>query len=181
MHVGLQPVVSTVPRDDQHIELCLPHGCCHIFCESVRGTSGGVSMSGVGVSTNGPVTVIANPSEFQARITGDAFPPVTSYFEPQKRTTSGVSFISSQRARWTSLVSEGSIIALVGIRVRPNDEHIWNPLVQAKEKLVYCSGARAAQEFEVWKRKFRPDSDDVIIRNYLAESFDQICSEVGIG
>ena len=180
MHVGLQPVIGTVPRDGRHIELCLPHGCCHIFCESVRGTSGAVSMSGVGVSTNGPVTVIANPSEFQTRITSDAFPPVMSYFEPKKRTTSGASFIRSQRARWTSLVSEVLIIALVGIRVRPSDVHIWNPLAQAEGKLVYCSGTRAAQEFEVWKRKFRSDSDDIIIRNYLAESFGQICSEVGI-
>lgn len=180
LHVGLQPVVNTVPQGERHIELCLPHGCCHIFCETARGGSRAVSMSGVGISTSGRIIVITNPSEFLARITRDAFPPVMSYFEPQKRTTSGVNFIRSQRARWTSLVSEASIITLIGIRVRSDDEHIWNPLTQTKGELIYCSGARAAEEFDDWKRKFRSNADDRIIPDYFAESFDQICSEVGL-
>lgn len=162
------------------VELCIPHGCCHIFCESVRAGAPGVSISGVGVTTDGPVKVITNPQEFQTRINGDAFPPVMSYFQPDKGTTSGRSFIINQRKRWEELALGAKVIGIIGVRVRPSDAHIWEPIKKSKARIVYCAGKEGGQEYYQWKSEVRPHSEDRIILEYFRESFDALCEELDL-
>lgn len=180
IQVGIQPVVGCTPNGSRQIELCLPHGCCHIFCDGIRGSATGISFSGVGITTDGPVSVISNPAQFAARINGDAFPPVMSYFEPQKATTSGASFILRQRARWSELVEAASVIGIIGVRVRPCDTHIWSPLEKTKAKLIYCGGPSSAQEFEQWHQTARPSSKDTVLRGYFADEFDHLCKVLNL-
>src|ERR1019366_3087157 len=97
MSEGLQPVVGSGTAPGSRLEICLPHGCCHIFCDGARGVAGAVSFGGFNVNTNGPIVVVSNPLEYRIRIGQDAFPPVMSYFEPSKRTTAGANFIDAQR------------------------------------------------------------------------------------
>jgi hypothetical protein len=179
-HVGLRPVVNTEPQKENDVEICLPHGCCHIFCEAVRGTAAGISMSGVGIQTDGPVEVIGDPVQFRQRIVSDAFPPVMSYFESQKRTLSGASFIRGQRERWRDIAEHASVIGLVGLRVRPHDNHIWDPLSSTSAKLVYCSGSRSGVEFEEWTADVRPGANDLMISSYFDDAFDQLCEELSL-
>jgi len=177
---GLRPIVGGSSKNVNEIELCLPHGCCHLFCESVNGMSNIVSFAGSNVKTEGPIKVISNPSEFQMRINKDAFPPVMSYFEPEKKTTSGVNFIKQQRVRFSEVVSNASIIVIVGVKVRPNDNHIWDPLAKTSAKLIYCSGLRSGQEFDNWKNKMRSDNQDITLNGYFNDCFEQICNELDI-
>jgi|SRR3989344_4331435 len=178
---GIQPFIGTSsPNNNKTIELCLPHGCCHLFCESVRGSAGAVSFAGMNISTNGPISVISDQLEFQNRIQTDAFPPVMSYFEPSKRTTSGNNFILAQRLRFSELVKNASIIILIGIRVREHDKHIWESLGQTDAKLVYISGETAKQEFETWKNKTRSKKEDIVLDGYFKDSFDTILKQVDL-
>jgi len=177
-HVGLKPICDFVPKATGEIELCFPHGCCHIFCEGVHGTSG-VSF-GYGVTTTGQIMVVAEPKKFFSRIQEDVFPPVMSYFEPQKRTTSGVNFIESQRKRLRDLVLGAEQIAIVGMRVRSHDQHIWDPLAETNGKIIYCGGRSGGEEFELWRQEKRGTKSDSILGGYFAESFDEICSSIGL-
>ena len=97
---GLWPIVGRSRMNSSEIEICLPHGYCHVFCESVRASSSMVSFAGPLVTTNGHVKVISDLIEFQSRIQNDAFPAVMSNFEPEKKTTSGANFIENQRNRY---------------------------------------------------------------------------------
>lgn len=176
---GMQPFVGVSNADhNKTIELCLPHGCCHIFCESVRGTAGLVSFAGMNVSTNGLIKIIGDQLEFQQRIKIDAFPPVMSYFEPNKQTTSGNNFIMSQRQRFFELVKEAEVIVLVGIRVREYDKHIWEPLGQSSAKLIYVSGEVGKNEFVTWKNKKRSNSSDLALGGYFKDSYATILKEI---
>ena len=175
---GLQPTVGAPTDPSKTVELCLPHGCCHLFCQSVRGISSSVSFAGMHVRTNGPVVPIASPGEFQDRIQGDAFPPVMSYFEPAKTTTSGSNFITSQRSRWAELAAQSDTVALVGIRVRPQDAHIWDPLARTSATLVYCGGSSALAEFEAWSKQHRARGPDRGLSGYFADEFEAICQQI---
>lgn len=200
---GLQPIVGDL-RNINQIEFCLPHGCCHIFCEGVHGRNRGISfkqggrlsfksgggvffksngsidLSGPNITTQGEIKIIGNPDEFQNRIRNDSFPPVMSYFEPQKRTTSGVNFIDPQRRRYEELVSMASTVGIVGVKVRPNDTHIWDPLAKTSAKLIYCSGRESGQEFDSWREKRRPGNQDVNLGGYFAECFGKLCKELNL-
>ncbi len=177
---GIQPFIGNATNHTNPIELCIPHGACHIFCQAVRGSAQGISFSGPNVTTNGPVEVIANPQNFQDRITTDAFPPVMSYFEPSKRTTSGANFIESQRKRYDDLVNNAEKIVIIGLRVRGHDKHIWEPLSKTKANLIYCSGNTAGEEFKEWRNQKRSEKGDKILTQYFDESFDELVRELGL-
>jgi hypothetical protein len=179
LHVGIKPVTGSRQLSGQ-IELCMPHGCCHLFSEGVLASPTGVSFSGVGVTFDGTVIAISDPIQFNARINNNSVPPVMSYFEPEKTTSSGVSFIRSQRARWLSLVGEAKTIVIVGVRVRPSDSHIWNAIAKANAKVVYCSGPTAAPEYDEWALRERPGKLNKILNGFFAKEFNEICNEVGL-
>jgi hypothetical protein len=177
---ALRPVIGTSTTPGSTLELCLPHGCCHIFCDGVRGNAGGVSFSGFGITTDGPVVVVSNPQEHQQRISQDAIPPVMSYFEPSKRTTAGASFIAMQRTRWRELAAQADKIVAIGIRVRANDDHIWGPIAQSRAAVVYCSGAAAGEEFRGWASQTRSQAQNSVFAGYFADEFSSICRELGV-
>lgn len=177
---GLQPVVGSPTTPGRTIELCLPHGCCHIFCDAARGMSGAVSFAAFGVTTDGPVVVISDPVQHRQRIEQDAFPPVMSYFEPNKRTTAGESFIAGQRTRWAQLATEAERIVAVGIRVRPHDAHIWDPIGRTSAEIVYCSGPAAGAEFQAWARQVRPQRENTVLAGHFADQLEPVCRALGI-
>lgn len=169
-------------RNSEGIELCLPHGCCNLFCESVRGLSSAVSMAGKSVTTHGPIVSVDHPDIFWSRIRHDAFPPVMSYFEPSKFTTSGADFIAAQRTRLSSLILEAAAIAVVGVQVREQDSHIWDSLAQTDARIYYCAGESAAQLYEAWAEKSRISKvdRDTVSPRYWSDDFDAILKHVEI-
>lgn len=177
---GVQLFVGQPRAGPAGVELCLPHGCCHIFCDAVKGTAGGVSFDGFGVKTDGPVTMIGDPRQHRSRVLQDAFPPVMSYFEPNKRTTTGRSFIEAQRARWRELGVSASALVIVGVRVRPHDDHIWGPIASTEARVVYCGGASGAAEYRAWASATRAGRADRILDRYFRDEFASICAEAGL-
>lgn len=175
---GIQPVVGQPTEPGTTLELCLPHGCCHIFCDSARGAAGAVTFNAFAVRTDGPVNMITDPGQHRQRILTDAFPPVMSYFEPQKRTTAGHSFIEGQRARWKALVAAADRIAIIGVKVRRHDDHIWVPLAATQGTIIYCAGPTALLEFTKWAADARRGSRDLPLKGRFGDELDRICSEV---
>ncbi len=179
LRVGIDIVFDKIPSSKAQIELCLPHGCCHLFCEGAKGLASAVSFAGMNVTTNGPVIFITEANAFLRRIQTDVFPPVMSYFEPQKRTTAGASLVASQRQRFGQLCANAARIAVVGIHPRPHDSHIWGPLQTSKAKLIYCGGHAGASAFKAWCKSIGRTSD-VIFPGYFASEFDNLCASVGL-
>ncbi len=135
-------------------------------------------FAGTGVSTRGPVKVIADPTEFTNRIRQGAFPPVMSYFDPAKLTTSGINFIEEQRARYDTIVKSAKVVVIVGIRLRPNDKHLWDALAATNAEVVYCSGKNAGHEFAEWVKDNRKGKAGEVLYGYFDENFEKICSRI---
>jgi hypothetical protein len=172
---SLRPCVGGGALSANDIELILPHGCCHIFCDAVRMTAGMVSFSGTAVTMDGSVSVVADPAQFRHRIKTDAVPPVMSYFEPRKATSAGRSFIESQRARWATVAASAKTVIVIGAMVRPSDAHIWGPLRETSARIVYCSGKRAAKDFQTWAMANRKGRSDEVLAAYFRDSFEAVC------
>lgn len=178
---GIRPVMGDGTATPEQIEVCFPHGCCHLFCDTAQGGSNAVSFSPFVVKTTcSKPRVISDPKEFNQRIRRDAFPPIMSYFEPKKRSTSGANVIEHQRRRYVELVSTASKIIIVGLKVRPHDTHVWGPLAETQAKLIYCSGKASVGEFEEWTHTNRRDKENDSFEGYFEPNFDKICTELRI-
>jgi len=179
---GLKPVCGKEASGESEIEVCLPHGCCHLFCTSVSMSSRGVTISVPHVEIGGRVEPIVDPQKFRERIDGDAVPPAMSYFVPSKVTTCGPKFIKGQQGRFAGLVEAASTIGIVGLQVREYDGHIWKPLAQAPGRLVCCSGESSGRTFREWANSRRPHKIDVdvVLPHSFYDGFEELCSSVGL-
>jgi hypothetical protein len=132
----------------EKFNVCLPHGNSCLCCVGISATRG-VSFTG-GVSTGGNVRVFRDLADFRSEKGRNIFPPVMSYYEPNKFTVSCSNFIQPERGRFEQAVLSADKAAVVGVRVHPIDRHIWQPLARTKAQLLYLSGPSAANDFSSW-------------------------------
>ena len=164
------------------VEVCMPHGCCNIFVGPQCANARSVMPSGEMVkvwSTHVEVAQSIEECNDYMRSSG-RYPPVMSYYEPTKMTHTGTNFIEAERERFVELVENSKAIAIIGLRVRPHDTHIWDHLERTCAKIIYCSGRSAAHEFTAWRDKVRPHKKNVVLPTYFSESFETLCSYVGL-
>ena len=157
-------MIGQVKEDE--IEFNLPHGCCHLFCESVRSESSAVSLSGLNVAINGEIKIISDTIEFNYRIINDAIPPVMSYYEPEKRSTAGQEFLNEQRNRLNTLISNAERIIIVGVKIREHDTHIWEVIKNSSARFVYCSGKGEKKSYDLWVNNHRSNKENVFINGF---------------
>ena len=175
---GTNLVVNPPQIASGEVELCLPHGCCHLFGQMQ--VVGNISIGG-GIAFDSPgIRAVDDPGGYGQRIQSDRLPPVMSYIEPDKRNRTGVSFIKGQRKRFEALTSSASLIAIIGVSVRPRDAHIWDPLAQTPAKMIYCGGRCGAKEYTNWSKECRADRGDIVLQGCFQDEFETICREVGL-
>jgi hypothetical protein len=178
---GIQPIVLPLPSEIQcnSIELCLPHGICNLFISGIQARN--ITFSSGIIFDGGKPQCIVNPLEFQERITKDSIPPIMSYFVPEKINPSGYTFIIKNRERYKELVLKADKIAIIGLKVRPHDKHIWDPLSETDAPIIYCSGKWAGSEFLAWCKQKRVGKINKVLDGYFSDHFTEICQEIGIG
>jgi hypothetical protein len=155
----------------EKFKVCLPHGNSCICCSDISATRG-VSFTG-GVSTGGTVRVFRDIPDFMSERASNVFPPVMSYYEPNKFTVSCANFINDQRSQFEQAVLSADKVALVGVRVHVVDRHIWEPLGKTKAKLLYLSGASAAGDFSRWCSS-KGRSGDIAVPKYFDDGLGDL-------
>ncbi|MBS1521302.1 MAG: hypothetical protein JST50_09910 [Bacteroidetes bacterium] len=157
-----------------NIELNLPHGCCHLFCDAVRGQAGAINFAGMDVQINGEVRIISDAQEFQQRVLNDAFPPVMCYFEPQKRATAGNNFLVDQRERLRQLTQSVERIIVIGVKIREHDAHIWDHIADAPGRFIYCSGSGERAVFDAWVQARRAGKNNSFIDGFWSNRYAEV-------
>ncbi len=170
-----QPVSNLLPNENQ-VEICYPHGCSHLFVEGISAGNG--VMYGKGVIFEGSIIGVVNEKEHKRKIQNEAISPVMSYFESSKYTPSGLNYIVRQRDRLKELVMKAEKIAIIGIRIREHDLHIWEPLSSTNAKIIYCSGGEDAEKYNIWRQEKTQRDKDILLSGYWNNEFDTINREM---
>jgi len=161
--------IAGVAKDK--FQVCLPHGNSCLCCEGISATHG-VRFTG-GVSTGGRVRIFRDLADFRVEKTRNIFPPVMSYFEPNKFTVSCSNFIQGERTRFEQAILSSEKIAVVGVKVHPVDRHIWQPLSKTQAHILYLSGSSAANDFSTWCAN-EGRSGDLPIDKYFSEGLKEL-------
>lgn len=77
--------------------------------------------------------------------------------------------ISDLQRIWTRSVGAVDVVALVGVRPNPNDDHIWGPIASTAAKVVAVGGPDGYREFDTWRNAYRGGRPF----EYLGDGFDQ--------
>ncbi|KPJ55450.1 MAG: hypothetical protein AMS16_04255 [Planctomycetes bacterium DG_58] len=180
-NAGINLVVNPPRPNAAELELCLPHGCCHLFGH-LRAI-GNLNFGGNIVFDDAPGSVprvIENAEKHACELKENKLPPIMCYIEPDKRNRTGVSFISGQRKRFECLAHSASVVGIIGVNVRSRDAHIWGPLADTPARIVYCARASGARHYSVWAEEHRPNRGDTLLLGDFEDEFDTICDAVGL-
>jgi len=171
--VGMRLNCGSSKRSGSELPLCLPHGSSMLKCVGITAT-GSISFSG-GISTGGTVSTMSNVQEFDQERNTNVFPPVMSYFEPNKFTVSCANFIDANRRRFAQLATDASRLAIVGVNVHPIDRHIWDPISKTSATCFYLGGSAGGQKYSTWCSQVGRNSDTVCDR-FFADGYDDLLS-----
>lgn len=169
---GVNIVINSfLYTNNNQIRLILPHGSSAICCVGIRG-SRGISFTG-GISTGGRPRLFSDYNDFRAEKASNVFPPVMSYFEPNKFTVSCSNFITSERQTFAKATKEANKIAIIGMKLHISDKHIWDPLSETSAQILYLSGKNAAPEYKNWARE-KKRQKDIISESYMKDAPTQL-------
>ncbi len=143
-----QLALGAATHPGQQLPVCLPHGSCVLCCQGISATSG-VSFTG-GVSTSGQPRVFVDVADFDREKASNVFPPIMSYYEPNKFTVSCANVIAQERAIYAQWIRQAEKIAVIGVNVHPADRHIWDSLSNTSAQIFYLSGKSGVQGFHNW-------------------------------
>lgn len=174
--LSLRPVMLEDSFNNDYFEILKPHGACNLYNSSLKGARGIMSIDALGVHTSGEVMEVLTELDFKSNISNNAFPPVMSYFEPNKATTSGVSFIQEHRSRYFEKIVHADKIVIIGVLPRENDRHIWEPLSQTSAQIMCCSGVDGAAKFLDWSARFPKRAEDTVLEKFFQDGFEEICT-----
>ena len=172
-YVKLQMSIGSSNPASNGFVVNLPHGSSVIYCESVK-AQGNITFVG-NVASSGSIKLFSNLNEFIREKQTNRFPPVMSYYEPNKFTPSGAQFIQSQRKDFCSHIKNSSQIVIIGTRVHLLDKHIWEPLANASGRILYFGGPQGKVEFDQWQQQ-SGRSGDISMQKYFADSIKDIKS-----
>ena len=135
-----------------------------------------INYSSEGLVTQGePIHVAESLSDFFSEIYAP-FPPIMSYFTRSKFTLSCKNFIDEHRIKLGNLIASADDIVIIGIRIREEDKHVWEPLSKTSARITYCAGNEIEKYLE-WANTDRLNhQDDLKLKGYWKENFDKICS-----
>lgn len=72
------------------------------------------------------------------------------------------------------------VVAIVGVKVRPHDRHLWDAIAATSAEVIYCAGKAAGQEFATWASHNRPGRVSRVLSTYFSEGFDELCASIGL-
>jgi hypothetical protein len=86
----------------------------------------------------------------------DCLAPVMSVYAVGKRTPINSGWVVDQRRLWSELVRRANRVAIVGVKLVEQDEHIWAPLAENRGALLYVNPNVEDQRlFSEWSRRTR--------------------------
>jgi hypothetical protein len=120
-----------------------------------------VVFKGNGSNVEAPVRVVWSQTEIETFCRReDSLAPAMSLYAPGKQVLYSSRFVAEQQRVFREEISEAAMIYVIGMRVLPNDAHIWDVLAAAKGELQYVGVE--PDEFLAWASQARRDSVHVL-------------------
>lgn len=146
-----------------------PHGSCNFISDSVQ-AKGNVSFT-EGATFSGGVRAVDLQEAFRYCRSDTALYPAMSLFRPDKHIQIGQDAVHGLQGEWANAVEEACKIAIVGVKPRESDEHIWGELSETSANIYYIGGEEL---FSDWRDDNRDNLQDEFISNRFHTGFSDL-------
>ncbi len=146
------------------------HGSCNFLPHGGINASRGVTF-GSGV-TFGTGIRACDPGEVETYCNGNtALYPVMAIYAVGKPVQIAPDPMKELQSSWTAAVKQADRIAVVGVRPRVEDDHIWGPLAETDAEIAFVGSVEAASH---WAANYRIGRPSRVIGERFRQSVSQL-------
>lgn len=135
-------------KPPQGVTVLKIHGSCNFF-PHLGPHVHGLSFKNNQVNVQAPVRVASHPADIATFLSGDSgLAPAMALYSVGKEVLFCPDFVQRQQRDFTDLVACVRNVFIIGLRVNPDDLHIWSALAASRAALWYTSPEQKA--FNEW-------------------------------
>lgn len=132
------------------VRVIKPHGSSNFWPNIAPGSIKGCTFVNCGTDVEAPV-ICLHPEASRVRYPQeDSFSPCMSLYAPDKPVRTSPAFVKEQQQFFADAASQARRIIVAGVRVYPNDTHIWAPLRDSAAEIHYFGLESDREELEAW-------------------------------
>lgn len=137
------------PVPPNNVSLLKIHGSANFLPDLGTNTITGCTFVNCGANVEAPVRIAQSTWEvLQFCEKEDSLAPAIALYAPGKRVLFSPGFVQKQLEAWRHEAARASVIYVIGLRVLPDDDHIWGVLASVRARLEYVG--REPHEFNEW-------------------------------
>ncbi|WP_447809113.1 hypothetical protein [Pseudomonas putida] len=138
------------------ISILKPHGSANFWPDVPLGMFKGclISSSYPGAAdVSAPVRPLSPDDAYERCRLDDSLSPAMSMYAKGKHVRSCPEFVSYQQHLFKCACERATTIHVIGVKVVPEDNHIWEPIARSSARLVYFGSAADEVLFNGWRFK----------------------------
>lgn len=155
------------------VRLIKPHGSINFWPEVPYQSFHNLKVSGFKTTVEAPVRPLTRGESKHRCVADTSFSPAISMYAKGKKVPVCPSYVAEHQSMFAHACRRASQIMIVGVRVVPEDIHIWKPILKSKAKITYFGSGEDQVELDAWGR----NSGRKNIR-FVEGFFDKAVSEV---
>ena len=149
---GYMVSYSGLPVPDRNLAVLKLHGSCNFLPDlesiKIRGISFNLSAAPESSVLSGPVRAVDAPEVIEFCNREDSIAPAIALYARGKKVLYCPDFVRQQQYQFINEIKQASRVFIIGVRVTPEDLHIWKPLRASNASLFYVGPD--SSEFEFW-------------------------------
>lgn len=98
-----------------------------------------------------PVRPLPPDEAYERCLLDDSLSPAMSMYAKGKQVRSCPDFVSNQQLLFKYACERATTIHVIGVKVVPEDDHIWEPIAKSSARLVYFGSSADSHLFNGWR------------------------------
>ncbi|MEW9858433.1 hypothetical protein [Pseudomonas putida] len=157
----------------KHIRLLKPHGSSNFWYDAPGSTFKNIRIEGCGTALVAPVRPRTRVESLALCRQDDSFAPAMSLYAKGKEVKTCPDFVIEQQRLFAEACSRAENIYIIGVRVVPEDYHVWGPLKQSPAHVNYFGGKQDESDFLGWAKAYKSGKYS-FIQEYFAGALECI-------
>ncbi|PRW97387.1 hypothetical protein C7A07_16105 [Pseudomonas fragi] len=139
-----------IERMPNAIRVIKPHGSINFWPDFPAEMIKNCFFSGVGSALKAPVRPVDRLSAKHRCSVDTSFSPAISMYAKGKKVSVCPDFVQDQQMLFSTACRRASRIIIVGVRVVPDDSHIWEPILKSGSEVTYFGNGADEAELRTW-------------------------------
>nr|WP_314493222.1 hypothetical protein [uncultured Pseudomonas sp.] len=157
----------------KHIRIIKPHGSSNFWYDLPNSSFKNLRFEGGGAALAAPVMPRTRLDTLALCKADDSFAPAMSLYAKGKEVKTCPDYVVEQQRLFAEACSGAEEIYVIGVRVVPEDFHVWDPIKDSPAHLTYFGGDQDEAEFYNWAGNCKKENF-AFVKSYFNDALEYL-------